>query len=353
MSPLETTADTTPETTTATTAMPLDPKLFKRDKTVRSSDILLAIAQRNDNQHVVVGSSDAGVYELDISVEKPERIRYAGTGHRSYVTGLVTHDNLAISGSYDGQLVWWDLQSRQAQRTVTAHDKWIRRLVLIPGGQWLVSIADDMRCRVWDVAKGTCEANFSDHASMTPHHFPSMLYAVAVSADGRYLATGDKVGHVAIWSTENWTKCAELETPVMYTWDPKARRHSIGGIRSLAFSPDGKRLAVGGSGKINNIDHLEGRARLEIFDWQAGKRLHELEDEKRKGLVQQIVWLPDSPYILCVGGDNKGFFTFYHAESGELVHQDGCDGHVHGVTWNAEQRKLFVAAHERVETWTL
>ena len=34
-------------------------------------------------------------------------------------------------------------------------------------------------------------------------------------------------------------------------------------------------LAVGGIGKIGNIDHLEGKARVEVFDWQKGERTHE------------------------------------------------------------------------------
>src|SRR5437762_3463064 len=104
-----------------------------------------------------------------------------------------------------------------------------------------------------------------------------MLFAVAFSADGKHVATGDKVGKVKVWEVESGKPVGEVDAPVMYTWDPVQRLHSIGGIRCLAFSPDGKALAVGGIGKIGNIDHLEGKARVESFDWAAGKRLSEYE----------------------------------------------------------------------------
>ena len=96
-----------------------------------------------------------------------------------------------------------------------------------------------------------------------------MLFACAISPDARHLATGDKVGHVVVWDLETGQKLTDAaKRPGMYTWDPVQRRHSIGGIRSLAFSPDGTQLAVGGIGKIGNIDHLDGKARVEVFDWQ-------------------------------------------------------------------------------------
>ena len=81
-----------------------------------------------------------------------------------------------------------------------------------------------------------------------------------------------KVGHVAIWDLATAAKVGEVETPIMYTWDPRQRRHSIGGIRSLAFSPDSKQLAIGGIGKIGNIDHL-GVYRLVRVDPQTLERV--------------------------------------------------------------------------------
>ncbi len=340
------------DTSSSTSATePLDPKRLKRSVLLKSSDILFGIAQGRGNS-ILVGSSDARLYEVDLTKDKPERIAFEGEGHRSYITSVVTADAIAITGSYDNQLVWWDLESRGVIRKVAGHGKWIRRLALLPDAKHVISVADDMRCRVWDVSTGQRVADFSDHASMTPHHFPSMLYALAVSADGKHIATGDRIGHVAIWQSSDWSKVAEFEAPAFYTWDPTQRRHSIGGIRSLAFSRDGERLAVGGIGKIGNIDHLDGKSRLEIFDWREGKRLHEVEDEKHKGLVEQICWIADSSYLIAVGGDHKGFINIVDASTGQVAHQEGTDGHIHGCVWAPDLQQLYIAAHERIELWS-
>ena len=329
------------------------PKNLKKTKEWNSKDILFCIAKDPDSQRVWFGSSDFGVYEFDTAHEKPERVAFTGDGHESYVTGIVRLGNTLITSGYDRRLVWWDTQSHQSVRRVDAHDKWIRSLIASPDGTRVITVADDMQCKVWDAATGAHLSTLSDHAALTPHHYPSMLYAVAASPDGQWIATGDRVGHVAVWDARSFVKVTELETPVMYTWDPKARRHSTGGIRSLAFSPDSRMLAVGGVGKIGNIDHLDGPARLEIFSWSGGERIHELEDTKKKGLIEQIIWSPDGKWILTAGGDNNGFVTIYHADSGELLHQDGQNGHIHAIAHDGDFANIYAASHQRIARWTM
>ncbi len=330
----------------------MNPKNLKRADEWKSQDILFCIAQDYANQRLWVGSSDFKIYEVLMSDGKVQRVEFQGQ-HQSYVTGLVRIGQTLVTSSYDRHLNWWDIVERKLIRSQPAHEAWIRRVIASTDGTRVISIADDMQCKVWEAESGRLLATFSDHQKLTPHHFPSMLYAVAASPDGKWLATGDKVGHVAVWDAERFEKVGEIETPVMYTWDPKARLHSIGGIRSLAFSPDSQRLAVGGTGKIGNIDHLEGPARLEVFERASGQRQLELEDKNKKGLIEHIAWSPDQQWIVTAGGDNNGFITIYDSTSGELLHQDAQSGHIHAIACDESFAHIFVAAHERIAHWTV
>ena len=248
------------------------PDKLKLDKDHGRQVITFGIARVPKSGRVFMGTSDFGVSEADLSAAKFEAKELYK--HESYVTTVTLAGSVLVSGGYDGKLVWWDTEKNAKVRTTeNAHAKWIRQARTSPDGKLVASVADDMVAKVWDAATGKLVHELKGHAEKTPHHFGSMLYTLAFSADGKYLATGDKIGHVIVWETATGKKAAELDAPVMYTWDKAQRLHSIGGIRSVAFSPDGKQLAVGGMGKVGNIDHLEGKSRVEVFDWQAGKQV--------------------------------------------------------------------------------
>ena len=65
------------------------------------------------------------------------------------------------------------------------------------------------------------------------HHVQSM----AISLDGKLLATGAEEGKVRLWDMEN-------AKPRGAYSDAKAKRRVTALVTSLAFSPDGKRLAA-------------------------------------------------------------------------------------------------------------
>lgn len=328
-----------------------DPNKLKVAKELGRQDVLFSVARIPDSTKLFIGSSDSKVYDLDIGSEKPEPSELAG--HRGYVMEVVVTGDKLISGAYDGKLIWWNRESREQIRTVDAHEKWVRAMTVTPDGKTLVSVSDDMVCRLWDAESGKMKAELRGHQPKTPNNFPSMLFCCNVSSDGKLLATADKVGHVVVWDIASGKELASVETPIMYTWDPKARIHSIGGVRSVAFSPDSKLLAVGGMGQVGNIDHLGSLARVEIFDWQKGERTHEFKGDTYKGLVEQMQFGPNGKWLLAAGGDHNGFIKFFDIENSKIIKQDKAPMHVHDFVMNETQDTIYAAGHNKLVVWEL
>jgi WD40 repeat protein len=322
-----------------------DPDKVKVVKDLARKEIVFALARKPKSGRIFFGGSDFAVWELDLEQAKlePKELGH----HDSYVTSLALAGTNLVSGAYDGKLIWWNIESGSQVRAIDAHRKWIRCVRTAPGGAMLASVADDMVCRIWDTASGQLVRELHGHAEKTPHDFPSMLYACAFSSDGRFLATGDKVGHINVRELETGQAVATLEAPGFYTWDPVQRRHSIGGIRALAFSPDGMALAVGGIGKIGNIDHLEGKPRVELFDWRKGKQLCELSGEG-KGLVEHIEFHPHGDWLLAAGGYSDGFFIFCDPAAKKVIAQIKVPMYVHDFSFNESCGRAYTVGHHKI-----
>jgi hypothetical protein len=329
-----------------------NPDSLKLVKEFGRPSIPFGVARVPGSGRIFFGSSDFAVSEADVTVAKFEaKDLYK---HESYVTSVTLVGTTLVSGGYDGKLVWWDTAKKEKLRTTDAHAKWIRKVVASPDGNTVASIADDMICKLWDAKTGKMIRELKGHEEKTPQLFISMLYAVAFSADGKLLATGDKVGHVCIWETDSGKALGTLEAPTMYTWDKTQRLHSIGGIRSLAFSADGKQLAVGGMGKVGNIDHLEGKARIEVFDWKSpAKPLVELQADKFSGLVNALRFAPDGAWLLGAGGGTEGFFLFVDVAAKKMIKQEKANAFVHEIVLSAKLDTITAAGHNKLMVYSL
>jgi WD40 repeat protein len=321
------------------------PDKLKLVKDLARPEIVFALARKPGTGRIFFGGSDFTVREVDCAQAKLEP-RELGR-HESYVTSLALAGSSLISGAYDGKLIWWNVESGSQVRRVDAHGKWIRCVRSAPDERLVASVGDDMVCRIWDAGSGGMVRELRGHAEKTPHDFPSMLYACAFSADGRYLATGDKTGHVNVWDVETGEPAAAFDAPAFYTWDPVQRRHSIGGIRALAFAPDGASLAVGGIGKIGNIDHLEGKPLVELFDWRTAKRRCELSGEG-KGLVEHIEFHPRGEWLLAAGGHTNGFFLFCDPGARKVISQVKFPNYVHDFKLNEASDQAYTVGHHKI-----
>jgi WD40 repeat protein len=320
-----------------------NPEKIKSIKQHGLGNLIAMAVARQPSGGLFLGGSTGKVYSADPAAAKFE-IKEIGS-HEGYITGLALSGTTLVSGGYNGKLIWWDVEKKSQIRSVDAHTKWIRSVITSKDGKYIASVADDMRCKLWETATGKLVHELHGHKEKTPTHFRSMLFACAFSNDGKHLATADKVGHIVVWEVATGKQVTTLEAPGLYTWDPKQRIHSIGGIRGLAFSPDGKYLAAGGIGHIGNIDHLDGPARVEVFEWQSGKATHLFAKTKFKGIVNKLLFHPQGDWLAAAGGAGDGLLFFMDLKNNKVIKEEKVKMHVHGIVMNDNAETLVAAGH--------
>ena len=329
------------------------PKNIKQLKEIGRRDIILSMARVPMSDRVLFGSNDFHLYDVDFAAEKPEPQQHAG--HESYITGVTQVGQHIITGGYDRRLIWWNADTLEEIRRVDdAHQRWIRGVEASPNGKIIASVADDMVVQLWDAETGKPLQQLRGHEEQTTTNYPSMLYACAFSPSGQQLATVDRVGKIVVWEVASGKQLATMKAPENYTWDPRQRRHSIGGLRSAAFSPDGKLLAVGGMGQVGNIDHLGGKARVEIFDWQKQERTHVYGDGEFKGLVESLVWHPQGDWLLAGGGANDGWLMFFDlGDEKGAAKNEKAPMHIHELALSENAKQLWAVGHAKLVKWEL
>jgi WD40 repeat protein len=311
---------------------------------ISRSDFLLSVARVPNSDRLLVGGSAGKVLEISAAQGGPAPQDLAE--HGRYVNSVRLAGDFVISGGYDGRLIWWHLGERRVVRSVPAHrGSWVRQIAVSPSAARIASVGDDMVCRIWDTASGTVLHELRGHAPRTPQHFTSMLYACTFSADGRLLATGDRVGHVVIWDAESGRQLQTLETPTLYTWDGVQRIRSIGGIRGLAFSPDSTQLAIGGVGQIGNVDALQGPSRVEVFNWKRRERIAEFTGAQ--GIVNRCIYHPKGSWLCAIGGGGNGLVMFYDVANRRMLHQGNVPMHVYDAAFNEDCTTLYAVGNSK------
>jgi WD40 repeat protein len=193
-------------------------------------------------------------------------------------TLAISPDNQVLAaGTESGSIKLYELPSGRHLRTIEAHDDIIFGIAFSPRGDLLASASKDMTAKVWNWREGTLLQSLP---------WPGEVVSVAFTPDGSGLAVG------GVDSYPN----ATIMVYAVDSWNPLRTLKEFWNIPAMAFSPDGALLAGGGTSR--NVG---------IWKMDDGTRLRTLA---HPGQVTSLAISPDGNTIatgLCEASDSRTF----------------------------------------------
>lgn len=255
---------------------------------------LLALFGTVLSNSTYAAGKESGARPAPITVLVSELIKKDKTlegGHAQMVKAVsFSPDGTTIaSGGADGTVVLWHAATGNKIHVIDAHSKDVEAVSFSPDGKMLATAGKDNAIVLWDTATGkeiaTLEVQPRKGLAGSIGRWKSLaghsqwVVTVAFSPDGRSLASGSSGKAVILWDVKAAEQMKIIEG------------HS-GLVRSVAWSPDGRALA---SGSEDNT--------IVLWDTSTGNDIRTLEGHSYA--VNSVCFSPDGKVLASGSDDNS------------------------------------------------
>ena len=252
---------------------------------------VIALAYSRDGKSIATGGGDPTIRIWDVTTGE-ESSYFPGGAQEIRCLDYIT-DDILVSSGVDCSITLRTI-SEGTSVTLRGHSDAVVSLAVSKNGPTFASASDDGTVRIWD-ARDEEPITFLGHRNA--------VTAVTFSSDGTLLAS--KSDALRIWNSSGLA---------IYTSE-SGKFH--GGVHDLAFSSDGKRIAIPSK-----------KGTILMLDATTGRKLFET-DERHAGIVTAVAFSPDGIYLASMSTGKKlgqsGEIRTWMADTGKPILR--FDGH--------------------------
>jgi len=299
--------------------------------------------------------------------------------HGNWITALTTtpeQPDMLLSASRDKSLIVWNLTRDETsygvpKRSLHGHSHYVSDVVISSDGQFALSGSWDGTLRLWDLNTGATCRRFVGHTKD--------VLSVAFSPDNRQIVSGSRDKTIRLWNTlgeckyiiqedghTEWVSCVRFSpnaaTPLIVScgWDRMVKVWNLNNcklirnlqghtayLNSVTVSPDGSLCASGGKEGV-----------VMLWDLNEGKHLYSLD---AKAVVYALAFSPNR-YWLCSASEASIKIWDLESKSvvAELIPEFGVKGKKAlkpaclCLAWSADGQTLFSGyADNLIRVWAV